>query len=35
MNVGDLAIIGSTLYHSTKTPPNSRMTIGTLFFDPV
>ena len=34
MNVGDLAIIGSTLYHSTKCPPNARMTIGTLYFDP-
>jgi AraC family transcriptional activator of pobA len=34
MGVGDLAIIGSTLYHSTKTPPNSRMMIGSLFFDP-
>jgi AraC family transcriptional regulator, transcriptional activator of pobA len=34
MNQGDLAIIGSTLYHSAGCPPNSRMTIGTLYFDP-
>jgi AraC family transcriptional activator of pobA len=34
MNVGDLAIVGSTLYHSTESPPDSRATIGTLYFDP-
>jgi AraC-like DNA-binding protein len=34
MNVGDMAIVGSTLYHSTESPPDSRATIGTLYFDP-
>jgi AraC family transcriptional regulator, transcriptional activator of pobA len=34
MNVGDMAIVGSTLYHSMGQPPDSRSVIGTLYFDP-
>jgi AraC-like DNA-binding protein len=34
MNVGDLAIVGSTLYHSMEQPPDSTSVIGTLYFDP-
>jgi AraC family transcriptional regulator, transcriptional activator of pobA len=34
MNVGDMAIVGSTLYHSIGQPPDSRSIIGTLYFDP-
>jgi len=34
MNVGDMAIIGSTLYHSMEQPPDSTSIIGTLYFAP-
>ena len=34
MNVGDMAIVGSTLYHSLEQPPDSTSIIGTLYFDP-
>jgi AraC-like DNA-binding protein len=34
MNVGDMAIVGSTLYHSVEQPPDSTSVIGTLYFDP-
>jgi AraC-like DNA-binding protein len=34
MHEGDLAVIGSTLYHSIESPPNLRTTLGTLYFDP-
>lgn len=34
MNEGDLAIVGSTLYHSVECPRNSKTTIATLYFDP-
>lgn len=34
MNEGDLAIVGSSLYHSVESPRNSNTTIATLYFDP-
>lgn len=34
MRPGDMAIIGSTLHHSTQCPPHARARIGALYFDP-
>jgi AraC family transcriptional regulator, transcriptional activator of pobA len=34
MNPGDLAVIGSTLYHSIASPLNAKTTLGVLYFDP-
>lgn len=34
MYAGDLAVIGSTLYHSIKCPQHSRSALGALYFDP-
>lgn len=34
MNEGDLAIVGSALYHSVECTRNSQATIATLYFDP-
>jgi AraC-like DNA-binding protein len=34
MEPGDMAIIGSTLHHSTQCPPHVRSRIGALYFDP-
>ena len=34
MEPGDMAIIGSTLHHSTQCPPHARSRIGALYFDP-
>ena len=34
MEQGDMAIVGSDLYHSTQCPPRKRSRIGALYFDP-
>jgi AraC-like DNA-binding protein/mannose-6-phosphate isomerase-like protein (cupin superfamily) len=34
MQPGDMAIVGSTLHHSTQCPPLARARIGALYFDP-
>jgi AraC-like DNA-binding protein len=34
MHKGDLAVVGSTLYHSTECPVNSKAMLGVLYFDP-
>jgi AraC-like DNA-binding protein/mannose-6-phosphate isomerase-like protein (cupin superfamily) len=34
MQPGDMAIIGSTLHHSTQCTPHARARIGALYFDP-
>ncbi len=34
MQPGDMAIIGSTLHHSTQCAPHARARIGALYFDP-
>ena len=34
MQPGDMAIIGSSLHHSTQCPPHARARIGALYFDP-
>jgi len=34
MEHGDMAIVGSTLHHSTHCSPHARSTIGALYFDP-
>jgi AraC-like DNA-binding protein/mannose-6-phosphate isomerase-like protein (cupin superfamily) len=33
-NEGDLAIVGSTLYHRVECEPNTQLTIAALFFEP-
>jgi|SRR5579859_1979439 len=34
MEQGDMAILGSTLHHSTQCSPHTRSRIGALYFDP-